>query len=296
MNQSNEAYEAALLGAALRKAVDEAPRAFLLTKDGVQKGDLPGHEFRGNQWSGPTGAKELATALKAPQHASVFEAGSKYGGGSISFMTSQQPAKEFHAALLGAGFIKDSAKQVTERTKLGRTSSYTSDKVKTSMYTHPKGHAATMSERTPKFSDTGVLRTSTHVSIHTVKDSVAKGVVPSHLQLVAKGDVPGHEFHGNQYTGGGNGNVHDHTLRSAGWNHSSSRTLGLPQNSQQKEHTYVHPNHPGSSIEVTTPTTNNPGGPTVWAHRTVASGFGTGMRPKGGTSSTSLARYLRAMK
>lgn len=49
-----------------------------------------------------------------------------------------------------------------------------------------------------------------------ISELIKAALLPEHGQPLFKGDLPGHEFHGNQYSGG-NGSAHENT----GYNHAS---------------------------------------------------------------------------
>lgn len=89
--------------------------------------------------------------------------------------------------------------------------------------------------------------------------------------------------------------AHHPVLSKAGYKLSGSRQLGVSGGGPPSmQHNYAHPARKGESVEV------YPGAghsrADVWAHRTAASGVGTGIRPKGGTSPDSLAKHLRSLK
>ena len=136
----------------------------------MAKGDVEGHEFHGNQWTGGQGATELAAAIGAPSHASVHEGGGSHGGGTVSWSEAKSHA-DAHAALLRAGFMRDTLKSATDRQKMGRSTAYTSSKVKESTYTHPAGHTASVKTSTAKYGD---IATRSYVNINLKKLEAAK--------------------------------------------------------------------------------------------------------------------------
>jgi len=91
-------------------------------------GDLPGHEFRGNQWTHGAG-EERGIVTESFEH----------GYGSEGRDRARQAAKEAHRALKAAGFKPEGQveKKKSESYKLGKSAAYgRSADVRTTRYVH----------------------------------------------------------------------------------------------------------------------------------------------------------------
>lgn len=131
----------------------------LLAEDALDGGPGSGPNPSGGH------SAEMAEAIKAPAHASKFDTGGPHGGGSISYYQSNLPHNEAHKNLSGAGFQKESSKGSTERTKLGRSTAYSSSKVQNSSYSHPEGHSATLKTKTDKYGE-NAGKPGSHVNVY----------------------------------------------------------------------------------------------------------------------------------
>jgi hypothetical protein len=112
-------------------------------------GDVPGHEFHGNQWTegGATGMifKEYATT--------------GYGPGERGAEKARAAAQEAHKALTKAGFVKAAPtehKHIAGE-KMGRSQAYySSSKKSTTEYAHPDGRKASLQATYEKTSNSSV--------------------------------------------------------------------------------------------------------------------------------------------
>lgn len=82
---------------------------------------------------------------------------------------------------------------------------------------------------------------------------------------------------------------HHAMAEKAGWKYAGTHMLGVAPQRQSSQHIYKHPDRPDERVEVH----HNEGVGTSWGHRTPASGAGTGVRPVGGTSHTSMGKHLK---
>ena len=165
-------------------------------------------------------------------------------------------------------------------------------------------------------------------------DGVMRNIVGNHVALVKEGragpDVvvgdskmgikaqdAEHDPSNGQFTSGGGASkgqsvsksAHHDTLVSNGYKHTNRWSLGL--NNPRPVDEYEHPDRPGEKMEVfhksgvayNKDKLKNHKGESVpkgqkvdiWAHRTAASGAGTGVRPLGGVSSVALGKHLKTL-
>jgi hypothetical protein len=159
------------------------------------KGDVPGHEFRGNKSTGGIGAgagKASASAERASLKAQARSEMAQHGTGS-------------HRGAGSAHSYASAAHKVAGDAHAGMSS----DKAKYH-YGKAEEHLGQAEE---------------HWDKHEASVAAKSGLRPK--GGMAKGDVPGHEFHGNQFTGGGGEGDDDESGRSTSPGQVESDLAGL---------------------------------------------------------------------
>lgn len=113
----------------------------------------------------------------------------------------------------------------------------------------------------------------------------------------AGGFVEGdHPRSDNGQFGHGGQSEHGKEAEKHGYKHKGTKTLGLDPKTHSYMEQYKHPQRKGEQIEVYKNGPAQSKSPySVWAHRTAASGPGTGVRPQGGTSTKQLAKFLKGI-
>lgn len=134
-------------------------------KTGMAKGDVPGHEFHGNQYTdGGAAAGKADSASERAKNASES--------------ANNWPSKREHAQATLAHVIARDSHDAASKVAV-------SDEVRSHHEAQRDAHGE-------------AAKSHSSESMKYRKSARSDGAM-------SKGDVPGHEFHGNQYTGGGGG-------------------------------------------------------------------------------------------
>jgi predicted ABC-type ATPase len=204
------------------------------TKRPLQKGDVEGHEFHGNQWTGGGGA--LATSGQIER-----DKGLRDYLEMVSKMSEAGPRGSIEEYVLKNGqAFQSSTRKLPESVRAGKLglcfmnayqaadthSNLTYVEGFATVYGAPIAHAWTVDERNrvidPTWSGKNMLTSGTayfgvKMPIDKVRETIyARGkygvlhnpeqgfplLRGEHQTRLGKGDLPGHEFHGNQWTEG----------------------------------------------------------------------------------------------
>jgi len=188
---------------------DKDGRIYLVVCDApmpVKKGDLPGHEFHGNQWTPGAGtsiyhvtrtetAKEIeARGLLPMQDTNWVQAGNKerYGDGDVFAFTHEDDAVRWAGKMdwefnqgMGTGKIS-----IVEM-KTGARDKWKIDTSDPLTQANSKG---------PWVRSSGKVPASRVVGSKPVTSAMIRDLVTRDREGFGKGDLPGHEFRGNQWT------------------------------------------------------------------------------------------------
>lgn len=158
----------------------------------VLKGDVQGHEFHGNQWTGGSGG--AAAAVK--EWDAKLPVNPFYERESILNNRSAIQIKAFDGKLM-----------IDSIRSLEKGKGHGSEALKTVLALADKYHVATtlhakaFGDKT--LSNADLMKWYSRYGFKKIRGNAQDGYEMERPAQVAKGDVPGHEFHGNQYTAGG---------------------------------------------------------------------------------------------
>ena len=195
MSYDLELTRAALLSKSITDGIKAAPKRDEMAALLVRKGDVAGHEFHGNQYTGggsnkPSNSKDLRPELVAR---GVESAARRGAGGSANTTSMHTSGETDHSVAVNTGSsaaAQSSGAAAREYLQsAGFRQTYEEAGGASTVHEHPvSGLVATV--RTPSAKASG-----DRVHIRVALGNKGGG-------SVAKGDVAGHEFHGNQWTGG----------------------------------------------------------------------------------------------